>query len=81
MNQADFENIIALALSKGTAPLSAGSFETAVTLLLRHITPVTAADIEEKAVLLAPAFEADALCVEQAVCTLEKRFLPEYLNP
>ena len=80
MNQADFENILALALINKAAslPLSKKqwNFETAATLLLRHIRPVTTHDIESKVTLLAPAFEADSISIEKAVWKLATRFLP-----
>ena len=53
MNQNDFENLLMLVLLKNVTPLTAAeiqrNFETTVTLLLRHITLVTAGDIENKA--------------------------------
>lgn len=85
MNQNDFENLIALALLKDLAPLKVAeiqrNFETAVTLLLRHITPVTADDIENKVKLVAPAFGMNDAHVEQAIQKLRAKFLPEYLIP
>lgn len=80
MNQDDFENVVALALMKKITPMTAAKmqrdFETAVTLVLRHITPVTAGDIEHNTRLIAPAFEMDDTQVAYAIKNLETRFLP-----
>ena len=85
MNLNDFENLVALALLKNLAPPKVAeiqrNFETAVTLLLRHTTPVTTDAIENKAKLVAPAFEMNDTHVEQAIQKLKVRFLPEYLIP
>lgn len=80
MNQADFENVVALALLNKITPLTPTeiqhNFETAVTLVLRRITPVTSADIEDKVKLMAPAFELDS---DHIICAVQKlgiKFLP-----
>lgn len=80
MNQADFENVVALALLNKITPLATTeiqhNFEIAVTLVLRHITPVTSADIENNAKLMAPVFGMDDIHIETAVKRLSAKFLP-----
>ena len=51
-------------------------FETVVTLALKNIAPVTASAIENKAKLIAPAFDMDDIHIENAVKRLSAKFLP-----
>jgi len=80
VNQADFENVVALALLNKITPLTPTeiqhNFETAVTLVLRHITPVTSADIEDNVKLMAPAFGIGSGHIVYAVQKLSTKFLP-----
>lgn len=51
-------------------------FETVVTLALKNIAPVTVSVIENKAKLIAPAFDMDDVHIGNAVKRLSVKFLP-----
>ena len=50
-------------------------FETAIVLALRNTSPLTAADIEEKARLLAPVFGLDDYPIEQIIKSVETKLV------
>ena len=57
------------------------NIDTLESSLAFYKKPLTTDAIENKAKLVAPAFEMDDTHVEQAIQKLKVRFLPEYLIP